>query len=324
MPTAAVCGRRAAVSLLAALPGMAWAQGAWPERPIRIIVPFPPGGSNDILARPLADRLQQRLGRPVVVENRGGAGGMIGAAALVQAPPDGYTFMVTSTSFVTAALVQPVGFTLPQDVTPVALLARSPFVIVAAPSVPAADLPGFVAAARAQPDAFTYGSAGPGSINHFLGAAFAAAAGIRMTHVPYRGMAPAITDLIAGRISLLVTTLPSAAAMIREGRIRLLAYTDQGAPAGSPPAPTAREQGVDVTASIWWGLFAPRGLPAPILARMHAETNAVLADPEVARLYLGEGALPDPRPAEAFAAFLAEEVARYRRIADTAGIREGG
>jgi tripartite-type tricarboxylate transporter receptor subunit TctC len=318
--------RRGAIGAGAALlaAGSASAQPAWPSRPIRLIVPFPPGGSNDLLARPLAEQLGRRLGQPVVVENRGGAGGLVGAGALAQAPADGYHLMVTSASFLTAGVVQSPAFRVPEDFTGVALLARSPFVILAAPDLDAPDIAALLRMIRERPGALNYGSAGPGSINQFVTEALGLEASLRMTHVPYRGMAPAITDLVAGRIQVLITTLPSAAGMIREGRVRLLAYTAAGAPDGPPAAPTLRDAGVAFDAAIWWGLFAPRGLPAPVLARLNAETNGALTAPEVRRLFLTEGAVPASETPEAFAAFLSAETARYRATAAAAGIRAGG
>ncbi len=280
-------GRRAALAAASVLAAPAvraqgTQAGAWPQRPVRIVVPFPPGGSNDVVARPVAERLQQRLGQPVVIENRAGAGGAIGATAVSQAAPDGYTLMVSSSSFMTTSIAQRVPWTVLGDFTPVALLAR----------------------ARERPGAIDFGSSGPGGINHFVTEYFCLRAGIRMNHVPYRGMPPAVNDLVAGHIPVLITTMPS--------------------PEGAPPAPTVREQGIDYEADIWWGLFAPKGLPEPILARLNTEVNAALADPDMTRLFQAEGARPSRATPAEFTALLQAEHTRWREVAAAANIRPEG
>jgi tripartite-type tricarboxylate transporter receptor subunit TctC len=288
---------------------------------VRIVVPFPPGGSNDVVARPLAERLQARLGQPVVIENRAGAGGAIGATAVAQAPADGYTLMVSSSSFATTSITQRVPWGVLENFTPVALLARSPFIVLVHPDFPARSVPDLVRMARERPGAIDYGSSGPGGINHFVTEYFCLRAGIQMNHVPYRGMPPAVTDLVAGHIPVLITTMPSAAGVVREGRVRLLAYTAPGAPDGSPPGPTVKETGIDYESDIWWGLFAPRGLPPEILARLNAEANAALADPEMAKLLQSEGARPSPATPQAFSELLRVELARWREVATAANIK---
>jgi tripartite-type tricarboxylate transporter receptor subunit TctC len=322
-------GRRAvlaATGLLAAPAARAQGttQGAWPSRPVRIVVPFPPGGSNDVVARPLAERLQQRLGQPVVIENRAGAGGAIGATAVSQAAPDGYTLMVSSSSFMTTSIAQRVPWTVLGDFSPVALLARSPFIVLTNLDFPARTLADLVRMARERPGAIDFGSSGPGGINHFVTEYFCLRAGIRMNHVPYRGMPPAVNDLVAGHIPVLITTMPSAAGVVRDGRVRLLAYTAPGAPEGAPPAPTVREQGIDYEADIWWGLFAPKGLPEPIAARLNAEVNAALAEPDMARLFQAEGARPSRASPAEFTALLQAEHTRWREVAAAANIRPEG
>jgi len=321
-------GRRPAMALTGAAalapprPAPARTDAAWrPTRPVRIVVPFPPGGSNDVLARPLADRLQARLGQPFVVENRPGAGGAIGAAAVAQSPPDGHTLMVVSSSFATSAIVQRTPYDTERDFEPVALLARAPFLVIAAPDFPARSIQDLVRLARERPGAIDYGSSGPGGINHFVTELFALRAGIRMQHVPYRGMPPAITDLVAGRVQVIFTTMASASGVVRDGKVRLLAYTAPGAPPGSPPAPVIRDAGIDYAADIWWGLFAPRGLPEPVRRTLNEAANAALTDPEVTRLMQGEGALPSPGTPDEFAGLFRAEIARWREVARAADIR---
>ena len=319
-------GRRPLLAAAAAptAPALARAQtAAWPQRPVRLVVPFPPGGSNDVVARPLAERLQARTGQPFVVENRAGAGGAIGAAQVAQAPADGHTLMVTSSSFATSAVSQRTPWDALGSFDAVALLARAPFFVMVHPDLPARNVADLVRLARETPGGLDYGTSGAGGINHFVTEYFCMRAGIRMTPVPYRGTAPAVTDLIAGNIRVMVTTVASASAAIREGRVRVVAATAPGG--GLPPnvgeVPTAREQGLDYEVSIWWGLLAPRGLAPDVRTAVHAAANAALAEPELARIYEGEGARPARGGPEEFPTLLREELARWREVAQAAGIR---
>lgn len=315
-------GRRAtlAAGLALAAPAVR-AQGTWPNRPVKIVVPFPPGGSNDVVARPLAERLQQRLGQPVIIENRPGAGGAIGATSVSQSPADGYTLMVSSSSFATTSVSQRVPWGVLENFTPVAWLGRSPFIVIVNNDLPVHSVRDLVNLAKERPGRIDYGTSGPGGINHFVTEYFCQRAGVQMNHVPYRGTGPAVTDLVAGHIQLMITTLPSAAGVVRDGRVRLLAYSAPGVPEGSPPAPLVTESGLDYDISIWWGLFAPHGLPAPLLERLNAEANAALRDPDMARLYQGEGARPSPATPAEFGAMLRTDIARWREVAQFANIR---
>ncbi len=319
-----VIRRRALFAASCAAPFLrrtAQAQAPWPSRPIRIVVPFPPGGSNDVVARPLAERLQARLGQPVVIDNKPGAGSTIGATAVAQSAADGYTLMVTSSSFATSSIVQRTTYEIERDFTPVALLARAPFFILVNPEFPAHSVADLVRMARERPGGIDYASSGPGGINHFITEYFCLRAGIRMNHVPYRGTAQAVTDLVAGHVQVLITTMATAAAVVRENRVRLLAYTAPGAPPGSPPAPLVKDEGIDYESDIWWGLFGPRNLPQPILQQLNQAANTALADPEMARLMQAEGATPSPATPEQFATLLHAELARWRSVAQAANIR---
>ena len=314
--------RRAAIGLGLTLASPAvLAQGAWPNRPIRIVVPFPPGGSNDVVARPIAERLQHRLGQPVVIENRAGAGGAIGATAVAQSPADGYTLMVSSSSFATTSIAQRVPWTVLDNFTPVALLARSPFIVIVNNDFPAQSVTDLVRIAKERPGTIDYATSGPGGINHFVTEYFSQVTGARMNHVPYRGTGPAVTDLVAGHVQLMITTMPSAAGVVRDNRVRLLAYTAPGAPEGSRPAPLVKDLGIDYETAIWWGMFAPKDLPAPITERLNTEVNAALRDPALARLFEGEGAIPSPATPAQFAEMLRTDIARWREVAQYANIR---
>jgi tripartite-type tricarboxylate transporter receptor subunit TctC len=316
--------RRTALAALLATPAIASAQNAtgasWrPDRPIRIVVPFPPGGSNDVIARPLAEKLQLRLGQPVVIENRPGAGGAIGAAQVAQAAPDGHTLMVTSSSFAASAVIQRTPYDAEQSFEPISRLATAPFVVLTNPSFPPRDIQALIAYARANPGRVDYGSSGPGGINHFVTEFFALRAGIRLNHIPYRGMPPAVTDLVAGHIQVLITTVASASGPMRENRVRTIAAT---APNGPPGVPVIRDvTGLDYDAEIWWTLFAPRGLPPEVSRTLNAAVAASLAEPDVARIYEGEGARPAPSSPAEFAQKMRAEITRFREVAQAANIR---
>jgi tripartite-type tricarboxylate transporter receptor subunit TctC len=307
---------------LLALPAVARAQGGWPDRTVRVIVPFPPGGSNDAVARPLAEHLQRKLGQTFVVENKPGAGSTIGASEVIRSPADGNTLLITSSTFSTSAATQKTPYDAAADFVGVSLVATAPLLVLAAPDFPARTLKEAVDYIGANPGKVDYGSAGPGSINHLTAELFAQkAGGLRMVHVPYRGMGPAMTDLLSGTIQLLFTTTSSAAGLLKEGRARLLGWTSETVPASAPKAPTPRESGVDFEAQIWWGLLARAGTPAPILQKLNEAANDALTDGPLARYLANEGAAVVARSQPDFAAFLAADLARWREVATTANIR---
>jgi tripartite-type tricarboxylate transporter receptor subunit TctC len=293
----------------------------WPARPVRIIVPFTPGGSNDAMARPLTEQLQARFGQPFVVENRPGAGSAVGVGLVVQSPPDGYTLLVTTSSIAAIGPVQGTGFNPAAELDAVALLATSPLVVLTPPNSPIDSIAALVRADRAAPGRLHFASSGPGSTTHIVAELFNLRAGTTLQHVPYRGTAGALTDLVAGRVDVMFTTIASAAGQIRGGLLRAIAYTAEGRPPGTPEAPTVRAAGIDYESSIWWGLFAPRGLPPGLLRALNGATNAALGDPGFARYLAGEGAIPAPLPPEGFAGFLAAEVTAMREVVATARIR---
>jgi tripartite-type tricarboxylate transporter receptor subunit TctC len=315
--------RRTLLAATLAAPAVARAQAPWPNRPVRLVVPFPPGGSNDVVARPLAERLQARLGQPFVVENRGGAGGAIGAGQVAQAPADGYTLMVTSSSFPTTAVLQKTPWDAEGSFDAVAVLARAPFFLMTNPGFAPRDVASLVALAKAKPGSIDYGTSGAGGINHFITEYFCLRAGIRMNHIPYRGTAPAVTDLVAGNIQLMLTTVASANAAIRDARVRVIAATAPGGglPPDVPPVTTVKEQGVDYEVAIWWGLLTPRGVPPDIRRAIHATVNEALGDAALRRVYDAEGATPSPVGPDEFATILRADLARWREVAQAANIR---
>ncbi|PZW41387.1 tripartite-type tricarboxylate transporter receptor subunit TctC [Humitalea rosea] len=321
--------RRHFLPTLAALglPAAARAQAAWPERPVRVIVPFPPGGSNDALARPLTDALQRSLGQTFVIENRGGAGSTIGTAEVARAAPDGYTLLVTSSTFATSAAIQTTPYDAARDFETVALLATAPLVMLGAPDWAPNTMAEAIAFIRANPGKVDYGSAGPGSIGHMAGALFALrAGGLEMQHIPYRGTGPVLNDLVAGTIHLTFTTVTAAAGLISSGRVKLLGWTSENRPAVSPapgPArPTPRESGLpSYEAGIWWAMLARRGLPPAIRARLNTATNAALADPRFAANMASEGAAPAHLSPEAGDRFVQADLTAWRELAAAAHIR---
>jgi tripartite-type tricarboxylate transporter receptor subunit TctC len=317
--------RRAALAACAA----AWlapcvnAQAAWPERPIKLIVPFAPGGSNDNIARVVAAKLGARLGQPVIVENRGGAGGTMGTDFVVKAPADGYTLLFASSSITTnAAIGKKLNYDPLKDLAPIGEIGAGPFVVVVANDVKAKTLAEFFDLARAQPKGISYGSAGIGGINHLGTELLASTAKIELVHVPYKGIAPAFNDLMAGSLQMLLPSLASAVPFIHEGKMRGLAVTSAQRSALAPELPTVSEAGLPgFHLDVWWGLAGPAKLPAPVVKRLNDELNAVLASPDVSALLAREAATAQPGTPEAFGKVIREDFVRWTRLIKDAHIQ---
>ncbi len=315
--------RRHALMLAAgaiAAPSLAHAQ-AWPSRPVRFIIPFPPGGAADIVGRILAAHFQQALGQPFVVENRGGAGSTIGVDALAKSAPDGTTIgliNIAANAIVPAVRRQPLPYRPLEDFAPISNLAVTPALLLVNPQkLPdvrsVADL---VAAARARPEAINYGSSGVGSSLHLGMELFMAKASVRMTHVPFTGGGPLLQALLAGTIDVSLDVAATTAALIREGRIRALATTAPVRMPAYPDLPALNETFPGAELASWHGLAAPAGTPAPILARLAAETQAFLRAPETAERYRANFLeMPQQTTPEAFSAFMAREIATFRDLA---------
>jgi tripartite-type tricarboxylate transporter receptor subunit TctC len=288
------------------------AQAEWPTRSLRIVVTFPPGGSSDIVARVLAEALTQRLGQRVIVDNRPGAGGTLGAAHVAGQPADGYTLVLSNTApMVTSPPIYPnAGYDPVAGFTHIAYLGATPLVIMVNPRlVPATDLAGLIAWIRAQPAPPAYGSSGAGSVHHIFGEALMARTGVRLTHVPYRGSAPMLADLLGGAIPLAFDTLPQNVENIRTGRLRAVAVTAPVRQSMAPDLPTTAEAGFPgLLAENWLGLSGPAGLPAPIVARLHAETVATLGLPHVRTRWDELGIAVRPMTQPEFTLYVAEEV----------------
>jgi len=311
----------AGAALLPAVSTLARAQ-AFPSRPIHLIVPFPPGGPTDIVARPLAQFLGDELKTSVVIDNRGGAGGSVGANAVAKSPPDGYTLLMATvgTNAINTSLYKNLPYDAVKDFTPIALVAAAPVAIVVNPSLPANNLAALVALAKKEPGKLNYGSAGNGTPGHLTGEMFKAAAGIDVKHVPYKGSAPAVIDLLAGQIQMMFDPLQSVVSHVKSGGLRALAVSSAARSPVLPDVPTVAESGYPgFETTAWWGVFAPAGLPA-------AETKA-LADTieKVARgakfhdTLAQLGVVPTPLTLGAFAEFQHREIDKWGKAVRDSG-----
>ena len=306
---------------LPVLPRIAGAQ-AYPTRPVRIIVPFAPAGSADIVARLIGQWLSERLGQPFVIENRPGAGSNIGTEAVVGAPADGYTLLlVGSSSTINATLYDKLKFNFIRDIAPVASIIRQPNVMLVNPSVPAKTVPEFIAYAKANPGKINMASAGNGSSSHVFGELFKMMAGVNIVHVPYRGGAPALTDLLAGQVQVTFVPVPASIEYVRAGKLRALAVTTTTRSDALPNIPTVGDFVRGYEASGFVGLGAPKNTPAEIIEKLNKEINAALADPKIkARLAdLGGTVLPGS-PAE-FGKLVADETEKWGKVIRAANIK---
>lgn len=287
-------------------PAPASAQAEYPTRAIRMIVPFAPGGSADLVARITAQGMSERLGQTVVVENRGGSGGVIGSEAVLAAAPDGYTiaFHSMSSAVLNAGLYRNLPFDLRRAFAPVALIGSVPNIIVVNPRLPAANLQELIALLRREPGRRTYASSGAGTIVHLSGHMLAQQAGAPMVHVPYRGSGPAMADVIAGNVDMIVDTLPSTIPLVRGGQVRALAVTTRTRSAALPDVPTAAEAGLPGYETYnWHAVFVATGTPAPIIARLEAAAIAAVANPALRQRLVDNGVEPLGQGAAALAAF---------------------
>ena len=317
----AVLAAAAAASL--ALPLHATAQAAWPSKPIRLIVPFAAGGSNDNIARALGAKLGARLGQQLIIDNRGGGGGTIGTDAVAKSPPDGYTLLLASTSVTTnAASGKKLPFDLLKDLEPVGLAAASPFAIVVSNDVKATTLREFLDLARAKPKTINYGSAGVGGMNHLGTELFASAAKVQLVHVPYKGISLAFTDLMGGSLQMLVPSLASATQQIKSGKMRGLAVTSAQRSPLAPEIPTASEAGLPgFQLEVWFGLMGPAHMPPPVVKRLNEELNAALASPDMKEMLAREGAAPRPGTPEDFGKLIRSDITRWTRLIKDANIQ---
>jgi tripartite-type tricarboxylate transporter receptor subunit TctC len=292
----------------------AWAQ-TYPTRPVRIIVGFPAGGSGDILARILGQWLSQRLAQALVIENRPGAGSNIGTETVVRAPPDGYTLLLTTGSnAVNVTLYEKLNFDFIHEIVPVAGIGRAPDVMLVNPAVPAKWVNEFVAYAKDNPRNISMSSGGIGTLSHVAGELFKMMTGVNLLHVPYRGAAPALTDLIGGRVQLTFADLPSSAEHIKTGQLRALAVTTATRSDLLPDIPTVGDSVPGYEASAWWGLGAPMNTPAEIIEKLNREISAALVDPNVRVKISDLGIVPMPMSPTDFGKFIADEAEKWGKV----------
>jgi tripartite-type tricarboxylate transporter receptor subunit TctC len=311
----------AGAAALSLAPRLARAQ-AYPSRPVRWIVPFPPGGGTDIVARLMGQWLSERLGQPFVIENRPGAGTNIGTEAVVRAPPDGYTLLlVASVNTINATLYDRLSFNFIRDIAPVASIIRQPLIMLVNPSLPVKTVPEFIAYAKANPGKINMASAGNGTSQHVAGELFKIMAGIDMVHVPYRGTAPALTDLLGGQVQVYFATQGPSIGYIRAGKLRALAVTTAARSEALPDLPTVGEFLPGFEASLVYGLGAPKSTPAEIVDKLNKEINAALSDPKInARLADMDGMALALSPAD-FGKLIADETEKWGKVIRAANIK---
>ena len=295
---------------------------AYPSRPARIVVGFAAGGTSDIGARLIGQWLQERFGQPFVIENRPGAATNLATEMVVRSPPDGYTLlMVGPSSTINATLYDKLGFVFLRDTAPVASVFRQPQIILAHPSVPAKTLPELIAYAKANPGKITMASAGTGSSGHLAGEMFKMMAGVNMLHVPYRGAAPALTDLLGGQVLTGVTGIAGSIEHVRSGKLRALAVTTASRSQALPNIPSASENVPGYVASTWYGFAAPRSTPPEIIGKLNAEINAALADPNIRARLVELGGTPLTSSPADFAKFVADDAAKWAKVIRAANIK---
>jgi tripartite-type tricarboxylate transporter receptor subunit TctC len=293
----------------------AWSQTSYPSRPIRIIVPFSPGGGGDPTARKVAVKLAERTGVSVFVENRAGASGNIGAESVVRSPPDGYTLLSTSSTYGIQAALNKTPFDPLNDVTPICGLARSPAVLIVAPKAPFKTLKDLIAAAKRYPGEVTFGTAGVGAIAHMNLEHFASVAGIRMTHVPYKGSSQALTDMLAGNIAITTANPAVAAPMVKSGRVRALAVGGRERLPSMPDVPTFSQAGLPgFDPYDWKAILGPKGLPQEVVSRLNRELNAIVKDKDFAAVLEADGSTPLGGTPADLAALIKSDIERWRKL----------
>lgn len=313
----------AAAALAVSAAGAAAAQGSYPDRPIRLIVPFPPGGTSDVVGRIFAEALGRQIGQTVVVENRGGAGGTVGTRAVASAPPDGYTLLLgtSSTNGTNSAVYKSLPYDAVKDFTPVTQIIRVPGVIVVNKDFPAKDYASFVALIKGAPGKYSYASSGNGGATHMAMEYYKSLSGLDMMHVPYRGTGPALNDVIAGQVPILWDTAASSMAHIQSGSLRPIVVAAKTRLSQLPDVPTFAEAGLpDYDAEMWNGLLAPAGLPADVLAKLSDASRKALAAPEVQAKYAGVGAYVVADTPEEFKTMIEADVAKWKKVAEFAHI----
>jgi tripartite-type tricarboxylate transporter receptor subunit TctC len=307
---------RLAAALALALSAAGAQAQDYPNRSIRMIVPYPPGGGTDVVARILNEKLAPELGQPIVIDNKGGAGGSVGTELAAKATPDGYTILLTLSSHtINPKLFPKLGYDVERDFIPVSLAALIPQIVVANPSVPANNVAELVALLKANPGKYNYASVGIGSPGHIAGELFKLKTGVQMTHVPYKGGGPAVTDTIGGQVQLLFVSMPAALQFVKQGRLKALAVTSAKRSASAPDVPTIIENGgPDVVVDSWYGVLVPAKTPAPAVARLNAAMTKVLAMPDVREKLFAQGAEAVSNSSAEFEAIIRDELKKWEYV----------
>jgi tripartite-type tricarboxylate transporter receptor subunit TctC len=295
---------------------------AWPSKPIRYIVPFPPGAFNDTLARIMSSELPKALGQPVLVENRPGGNTIIGTEAAVKSPPDGYTLFGAALPFSVIQSLYKLPFDVTKDFVPITLAGTTPNLLVANPNVPVNSVKELIAAAKAKPGGFNYASTGNGSSNHLSFELFKSMTGTDITHIPYKGSAPAVTDMIGGQVQLMFDNTPNVLPQVKAGKLKALAVSSKKRSSLAPEVPTVDEAGVpgyDVT--VWFGILAPAGTPKEIVTRLNTEMVKIMRSPEITDRFNKAGVDVVASSSEEFSVFLKSEVARWAKVVQDANIK---
>lgn len=297
-------------------------QSRYPERPIRFIVPFAPGGGADIVGRVIAQRMSEVLRQQVVVDNRGGGGGIIGAEIAARAVPDGYTLIMVSAGYAISPSLHKLPYDVVNDITAIALIGTASFVIVVNSAYPARNVNELIAIAKAKPGALNFGSSGTGGITHLATELFKLMAGVDMTHIPYKGNGPALTDLLGGQIQLIFLTSPVVGPHVQSGKLRALAVSGRERIATLPNVPTVAESGLrGYEAMTWFAVWGPKGLPKDVVGRWNSEINRIIQTPEMNDRFAQDGLKATPGTPEAFVAVLRRDVERWRDVVKRTNVK---
>jgi tripartite-type tricarboxylate transporter receptor subunit TctC len=314
--------RSALAGLVLALIASIVAAQPWPSKPIKWVVPFAPGGTTDILARTIGEKLSVTLGQPIIVENKPGAGGGVGAEQVAKSPPDGYTIMggTISTHAINASLYKNLPYDPVRDFAPITLIVRVPNMLVVNPDVPAKDVRELIALLKANPGKYSFASSGNGTSQHLSGELFKVMTGVEMQHVPYRGSPPALADVVGGQVTMTFDNITTAWPLVKGGKLRALAGTTAKRSPIAPDVPTLAESGLaSYEIGSWQGVFAPAGVPAEIVKRFNAEIVRIVNAPDVRQKLLDMGAEPAPNTPEEFAAMVKAEVAKWADVVRKSG-----
>ena len=322
IPRRILAGSGAVLATLCASPTV-YAQASYPNKPIRLIVPFAPGGGTDLTARAIAIKLTEAWGQTVVPDNRAGANGTIAVDIATKSPPDGYTLtMISSSHSVNASLYKNLPYDLVRDLAPITHATTQPYALVVHPTLPAKSVKELIALAKTKPDGLTYGSSGLGGLSHLSGALFASLTGIKLVHVPYKGGNPALNDVIAGQIQMLFSTLLQADTQLKAGRLRALAVTTKKRSPAAPDLPTMQEAGVaGYEVAGWYGVLAPAKTPCPIIDKLNVEIVRILHSPDVQNRLAADGSEAVGSTPEQFGAHIKAEVAKWSKVIKDADIR---